>query len=642
MIALRRWYFFFLSFVMLPLIPELPGKVLAICFVFASSVFVENYFPAVFERRRYVSSVLVLFGATMVFFDHHTFYGIEPATELLVLISALKLVESDSKRDFIALNFILLLLTLHYLLLSPDLISTIYLFLSIIAAAIGLFVIHTPRGHVRSVFKASTRDVLKDLALSVPLFIIGFLFFPRVSSPWGTPITDEKKSIIGFSNEMNLQNEQVLSQSNEIAFRVERDGENTKAPIAVQNLLGASSNDYWRGAIFENTDGWSWSMRNVLMPVPNQLPQDQSTESYIVTMEPTQNKNMFVLESTTFVDLVSGPKFFRVRKNAGGTFQSELEIYSRIKYRGHLVQKNANVDVQKPDVSARHLVMMAKIPETVSEKFRSAILKAVEKIPEGDAKRLWAIVRYLRNQDFVYSLNPPAANSLDQFVFETKSGLCKHFASSFAIAARVAGFPSRVISGYNGGVYNPFDGQLLVMQNNAHAWVEVFQSGEWKRWDPTRLVKPESSINGQESQMVLLGADSFGSQLSGLLANAAFAAQALNTMYVRLLMDYDTAKQLEMIKLSWLGDFSKTRWKLIFVGIFMMAGCWWILGVILRRQTARDRRVVRYQKFLLSLRKFGINPKPSDPPLVIQTWIDRNAGEHSAAHQSHVRELYGP
>jgi len=72
---------------------------------------------------------------------------------------------------------------------------------------------------------------------------------------------------------------------------------------------------------------------------------------------------------------------------------------------------------------------------------------------------------------FVYSLSPPplGANSVDEFLFSTRSGFCEHYASALAVLARSAGIPARIVAGYQGSERNPFGDYWIVRQANAHA-----------------------------------------------------------------------------------------------------------------------------------------------------------------------------
>ncbi len=71
-----------------------------------------------------------------------------------------------------------------------------------------------------------------------------------------------------------------------------------------------------------------------------------------------------------------------------------------------------------------------------------------------------AIESHLR-QDYGYTLellSKPVDDPLAYFLFERKKGHCEYFASSMAVMLRTEGIPSRVVTGFQSGVYNSMTG----------------------------------------------------------------------------------------------------------------------------------------------------------------------------------------
>ena len=103
------------------------------------------------------------------------------------------------------------------------------------------------------------------------------------------------------------------------------------------------------------------------------------------------------------------------------------------------------------------------------------------------------VLTHFNQEPFSYSLTVPVLGRqpVDEFLFEARTGYCEHYASAFAVMMRLAGIPARVVTGYLGGWYNPLGDYVLVRQSDAHAWTEVWLSGEgWTRVDPTASVSP--------------------------------------------------------------------------------------------------------------------------------------------------------
>src|SRR5436853_615371 len=61
--------------------------------------------------------------------------------------------------------------------------------------------------------------------------------------------------------------------------------------------------------------------------------------------------------------------------------------------------------------------------------------------------------------------------------------------------------PARIVGGFYGGQINPLTGYFIVRQEDAHAWVEVYDGGAWQTFDPT-----PASLRPGNQQTGLVGA----------------------------------------------------------------------------------------------------------------------------------------
>ena len=71
--------------------------------------------------------------------------------------------------------------------------------------------------------------------------------------------------------------------------------------------------------------------------------------------------------------------------------------------------------------------------------------------------RPYCCEKYLRT-NYGYTLELPKVEPDDPlafFLFHRKKGHCEYFASAMAVMLRVRDIPSRVITGFQSGVYNP-------------------------------------------------------------------------------------------------------------------------------------------------------------------------------------------
>lgn len=90
-----------------------------------------------------------------------------------------------------------------------------------------------------------------------------------------------------------------------------------------------------------------------------------------------------------------------------------------------------------------------------------------------------ALERHFRlSQEYSYSLNVPPImetqiDPIDDFVANTKCGICQHYASALVAMLRQSGIPSRIVIGYHPKEWNKMTKSFLVRNSDAHAWVEA-------------------------------------------------------------------------------------------------------------------------------------------------------------------------
>jgi len=118
------------------------------------------------------------------------------------------------------------------------------------------------------------------------------------------------------------------------------------------------------------------------------------------------------------------------------------------------------------------------------------------------AERAGRLERHLAT-GYAYSLDlggrAADADPIEGFLFTYKSGQCEYFASAMVLMLRAQGIPARLVTGFLGGEYNPFEGYLILRDSNAHAWVEAWLGGRegWQVFDPTPPAgRPEASATG--------------------------------------------------------------------------------------------------------------------------------------------------
>jgi len=102
-----------------------------------------------------------------------------------------------------------------------------------------------------------------------------------------------------------------------------------------------------------------------------------------------------------------------------------------------------------------------------------------------------AIEAYLRSNVFTYTLEPQrapfGADPLEYFLFTSHQGYCEFFASAMGDMLRSLGIPTRLVSGFGPGTYDPSISGYIVRSEDAHSWVEAyFPNYGWIQFEPTR------------------------------------------------------------------------------------------------------------------------------------------------------------
>ncbi|MBA2470140.1 MAG: hypothetical protein H0V37_12110 [Chloroflexia bacterium] len=128
------------------------------------------------------------------------------------------------------------------------------------------------------------------------------------------------------------------------------------------------------------------------------------------------------------------------------------------------------------------------LPETVTPR-TLAMTRSVTSASESPYDKARTIEQYLRSTiiyDETVSEPPEDADIVDYLLFERQRGYCEYSASAMTVMLRSIGIPARVAVGFYPGDFDQTQAGFLYLQNNAHAWTEVFFPGYgWIPFEPT-------------------------------------------------------------------------------------------------------------------------------------------------------------
>jgi transglutaminase-like putative cysteine protease len=472
--------------------------------------------------------IIAAAAATLaVLATYHTVNGIEAGTAFLALMAGVKLLETRGSRDLTVLVFIAYFLLYAALLRDQRLPQLPYLLGVTVFATAALMRVHA--GAAGDPAREVLRGTGALLLQAVPLALLLFLLFPRLPGPfWGIATGETART--GLGDEMTPGDISDLSVSGEVAFRVRFSG-----------ALPPPAQRYWRGPVLHEFDGRSWRRPRAQAFPTQEVQFTGDPVDYQITLEPTDRPWILALDM---------PAEWPER----AAFRS---------YDFQLVSPRRLTEVSSYRLrSYPHYVAGARLPLSMRHKDtqlpaegnpRSRALAGELAARYGEPLAIArALLAMFREQPFVYTLDPPklAENAMDEFLFETRRGFCEHYASAFTLVMRAAGVPARVVTGYQGGEFNPIGGYLIVRQSEAHAWSEIWVAGRgWLRMDPTAAVAPERIEQG------LVRALDADEAAPGRLRDASnfwlqveLTWDTLNDFWNERVVRFDAARQLNLLE----------------------------------------------------------------------------------------------
>lgn len=82
--------------------------------------------------------------------------------------------------------------------------------------------------------------------------------------------------------------------------------------------------------------------------------------------------------------------------------------------------------------------------------------------------------------------DPPANQDAVSWFLNRQQGFCTFFASAMALMGRSLGMPTRIVSGFTNGTYDPKHNDFVVKGTGAHTWTQIyFGKYGWVNFEPT-------------------------------------------------------------------------------------------------------------------------------------------------------------
>ena len=600
---------------MAPLLPRLPWWVAAL----AGTVGAWHLYAARLRLpapRRWITGLLALGIAAAVYLQFRTLFGRDAGIALLIGMLALKLLETRTARDGVLLLALAFFLVLTHFLFSQSIASAIYLFACVWTVTAGMVRLQHPAA--RPVFALRTAGTL--LVQSLPLMLIVFLFFPRVQGPlWGTP-ADAYTGLSGLSDTMTPGSVSRLILSDNVAFRARFEG-----PLPARDHL------YWRGPVLTQFDGRAWTAAWARVQRAPAFDSTVPAVEYEVTLEAHNKRWLFALDLPA-----------RVPAQAAATVDYQLLAREPVTTRRRYAMASHLDYLAGVDDGAAALKPLLHLPPGSNPRTADFARNLRARHASDDAY-IAAVLARFRNEQFVYTLEPPPLNDhpVDAFLFETRAGFCEHSASAFTVLMRAAGIPARVVTGYLGGDVNPVGDYLIVRQADAHAWSEVWlRERGWVRVDPTAAVSPlrvergvAAAVEGEAPLPLLVRTD------FALLREVAHRWDALAHTWNLWVLGYTAERQRIMVEK--LGV--EASWRTLGIALAVTGALALTITALVmltpRRRRRRDEVQRLYLDWCARLARRGLPRAPHEGPHDYARRIARWRPELAAA-AGKVVEVY--
>ena len=185
---------------------------------------------------------------------------------------------------------------------------------------------------------------------------------------------------------------------------------------------------------------------------------------------------------------------------------------------------------------------------------------------------------------------------------------------------RSAGIPARVVTGYQGGEYNPVGDYWLIRQSDAHAWAEIWlPDAGWERVDPTAAVAPERIDHALDPGALPSGAPARfqigeDSLFSRGWRRLRYSLDAVNNSWDQWVLSYGPELQREVLTAI---GFSQPSWRNMVLMLVMLIGALLlgIAGWLLKKKSGPSAPMLRaYRKFCTRVARLGIRRRPSEGP----------------------------
>jgi transglutaminase-like putative cysteine protease len=421
---------------------------------------------------------------------------IPAAIHLVFFVAVVKILTAHTDRDYLFLKVIAFLELLAACIVSASFNFFVFLLLFLVlgVATFASSEIRQSRQRAQPATRQTgagvpARLIAVVLCVSFSILVITaglFFFLPRTARAAFQHFVSHRYHLVGFSNHVTLGEIGEVKKENVLVMHVKMDHPEDRS-LALK----------WRGAALAEFNGRAWFNR----PAPPQILQpDRDGQLRLDDEAPDDGQGRYISYAVYLNDLAQEALFFAgtpqyiridslvVRRpfgNYSAQFSDSRTIAYQVYSRMEMPSAGGETKIRPLPAEARKAFL--QLPITTDPRIR----ELAENIVGGEtspARQAQLVGNYLRSH-YAYTLELPPSEPADPlafFLFHRKKGHCEYFASSMAVMLRMLQIPSRVITGFQSGVYNPISGSQLIRTSDAHSWVEAWLPDRgWVTFDPT-------------------------------------------------------------------------------------------------------------------------------------------------------------
>jgi hypothetical protein len=574
-------------------------KLPMLIFIFITFIFIITGKNS--PRHQHIATVLGLIDFIVSFFDNYNFadltrmlFFVSVVNGLLLYAIMLQRLKGEYNRYLKISPALLMMLVFFYYTSITMLIYSIFVLFVFVLLAIW----EKMEAKLSSLIRTTTMLFM----LSLPVVIILFMVFPRISF---------KKAEFGFKGEvemrtghdglMYLDSNALLIPSSRVVMEV----------MFSNGQLPLDHQLYFRGSALYTDNATRWDPINLLgVKTPKIRYDKKSIIEYTILLHPHNEKWLYTLDTPLIVPHEAKLDYNRIAINKEKVDEvHRYSVISALKYQFNFEQ---GYPKEALEIDTNKNPQMAKMMLTLKQ----SNLKDFQKANE--------ILKIFVQQDLSYSLKPKPLDlnrSVDSFLFDKKVGYCVHFASAFANSARMAGIPSRIITGFKANRKNMVENYLIIKEKDAHAWVELyFKEQGWVRFDPTATAaRILSSVDDMD--------------------NSLFKEINMQFMYLKYLIN------------NWILDYNRSKqrqiWQEILKNTVLLIKILSVIALItlislaiflmLQRQKCEDEALCAMIPLLKKLERLGFKKLSYE---TMQTFLERVHNESNIQYLNEISTLY--